>query len=80
MIGVIVKSNEPFERALKRFTKSCEKNGIISDVKKRQRFSPPKKRSVLKRLLVASVSKRLLTRTASVSTNSIFDRNIFAKI
>ncbi|MBO7513800.1 MAG: 30S ribosomal protein S21, partial [Fibrobacter sp.] len=26
MIGVIVKSNEPFERALKRFTKSCEKN------------------------------------------------------
>ena len=33
MIGVIVKSNEPFERALKRFTKSCEKNGIISDVK-----------------------------------------------
>ena len=38
MIGVIVKSNEPFERALKRFTKSCEKNGIISDVKKRQRF------------------------------------------
>jgi small subunit ribosomal protein S21 len=34
VIGVIVKSNEPFERALKRFTKSCEKNGIISDVKK----------------------------------------------
>ena len=27
VIGVIVKSNEPFERALKRFTKSCEKNG-----------------------------------------------------
>ena len=41
MIGVIVKSNEPFERALKRFTKSCEKNGIISDVKKRQRFEKP---------------------------------------
>ena len=65
MIGVIVKSNEPFERALKRFTKSCEKNGIISDVKKRQRFEKPSEEK--KRI----VSKRLLTRTASVSTNSI---------
>ncbi len=36
MIGVIVKSNEPFERALKRFTKSCEKNGIISDVRRKR--------------------------------------------
>ena len=41
MIGVIVKSNEPFERALKRFTKSCEKNGIISDVKKGQYYEKP---------------------------------------
>ena len=41
MIGVVVKPNEPFERALKRFTKSCEKNGIISDVKKRQRYEKP---------------------------------------
>ena len=36
MIGVIVKSNEPFERALKRFTKSCEKNGIISAEEKKR--------------------------------------------
>lgn len=41
MIGVIVKPNEPFEKALKRFTKSCEKNGIISDVKQHQRFEKP---------------------------------------
>lgn len=38
MIGVTVRPNEPFEKALKRFTKSCEKNGIISDVKEHQRF------------------------------------------
>ncbi|NLO24473.1 MAG: 30S ribosomal protein S21 [Fibrobacter sp.] len=57
MIGVIVKSNEPFERALKRFTKSCEKNGIISDVKKRQRFEKPSE--IKKRLNTAVRRKRL---------------------
>ena len=41
MLGVTVRSNEPFERALKRFIKSCEKNGIISDVKMRQRYEKP---------------------------------------
>ncbi len=41
LLGVSVRSNEPFERALKRFIKSCEKNGIISDVKSRQRFEEP---------------------------------------
>lgn len=57
MIGVIIKSNEPFERALKRFTKSCEKNGIISDVKKRQRFEKPSE--IKKRLNTAVRRKRL---------------------
>ena len=57
MIGVIVKSNEPFERALKRFTKSCEKNGIISDVKKRQRFEKPSEEK--KRVETAARRKRL---------------------
>jgi len=41
VIGVIVKPNESFEKALKRFTKSCEKNGIISDAKQHQRFEKP---------------------------------------
>ena len=57
VIGVIVKSNEPFERALKRFTKSCEKNGIISDVKKRQRYEKPSE--VKKRVETAARRKRL---------------------
>ena len=57
VIGVIVKSNEPFERALKRFTKSCEKNGIISDVKKRQRFEKPSEEK--KRIETAARRKRL---------------------
>lgn len=80
MIGVVVKPNEPFERALKRFTKSCEKNGIISDVKKRQRYEKPsEEKSASKRLPVASVSRKSPTQTASVFTNSIFFRNAKGK-
>ncbi len=60
MIGVVVKSSEPFERALKRFTKSCEKNGIISDVKKRQRFEKPSETK--KRIKTAAKRKRLKER------------------
>lgn len=41
MSGVIIKPGEPFERALKRWSKSCEKSGIISDVKKKQRYEKP---------------------------------------
>ena len=57
MIGVVVKPNEPFELALKRFTKSCEKNGIISDVKKRQRYEKPSEEK--KRVETAARRKRL---------------------
>lgn len=57
VIGVTVRSNEPFERALKRFIKSCEKNGIISDVKNRQRFEKPTE--TRKRLKTAAKRKRL---------------------
>jgi len=45
VLGVLVKPNESFEKALKRFTKSCEKNGIISDVKQRQRFEKPSEKN-----------------------------------
>ncbi|MBF0431903.1 MAG: 30S ribosomal protein S21 [Fibrobacteria bacterium] len=41
MTGVIIKPGESFERALKRWSKSCEKSGIISDVKKKQRYEKP---------------------------------------
>ena len=57
MSGVVGKPNEPFERALKRFTKSCEKNGIISDVKKRQRYEKPSEEK--KRVETAARRKRL---------------------
>jgi len=61
VIGVVVKPNEPFEKALKRFTKSCEKNGIISDVKQHQRFEKPSEK---KKRINTSARRKLLKELA----------------
>lgn len=39
--GIRVKEGEPFERALRRFTKTCEKAGIMSEIRKHQHFEKP---------------------------------------
>ncbi len=44
MTGVRVRDDESFERALKRFNKSCEKAGILPDIKKHQYFEKPSDR------------------------------------
>ena len=59
MPGVIVKAEEPFEKALKRFKKSCEKAGIISDMKKHQHFEKPSEKR--KRKINAAKRKRMKT-------------------
>ncbi len=41
MPGVRVKPNEPFEVALKRFKKQCEKAGILSEIRKREHYEKP---------------------------------------
>ncbi len=44
MPGIIVHEREPFEKALRRFKKTCEKAGIISEMKKNQHFEKPSER------------------------------------
>ena len=44
MTGVRVRVDEAFEKALKRFTKTCEKAGILADIKKHQHFEKPSDR------------------------------------
>ena len=44
MPGVIVKDGESFESALRRFKKTCEKAGILSDIRKHQHFEKPSDR------------------------------------
>ncbi len=38
---VRVRENDSFENALKRFKKQCEKEGIISEIKKREHYEKP---------------------------------------
>jgi small subunit ribosomal protein S21 len=38
---VRVVENESFENALKKFKKQCEKEGILSEVKKREHYEKP---------------------------------------
>ena len=38
---VRVKDNEPFEVALRRFKRSCEKAGVLSEVRKREHYEKP---------------------------------------
>ena len=41
MPQVKLKENEPFDVALRRFKRSCEKAGILADVRKREFYEKP---------------------------------------
>jgi len=41
MPDIVVREKEPFEVALRRFKKQCDKAGILSEVRKRQFFEKP---------------------------------------
>ncbi len=41
MPSVKLKENEPFDVALRRFKRSCEKAGVLSEVRRREQFEKP---------------------------------------
>ncbi len=57
MALVIVKDGDGFDTAFRKFKKSCEKAGILSEVKKREHFVKP---SVYKKKKSAAARKRLI--------------------
>jgi small subunit ribosomal protein S21 len=59
MPNVRVRSSESFETALKRFKKQCEKEGILSEVRKRAHYEKP---SVKKKRKALAAKKRALKR------------------
>ena len=59
MLGVRVKDNESFEKALRRFNKSCMKEGILSEIRKRQHFEKPSERRKRK---MNSAKRKLIKR------------------
>ena len=52
---VKVKENEPFDIALRRFKRSCEKAGVLADVRKREFYEKPT--SIRKRKAAAAVKR-----------------------
>jgi small subunit ribosomal protein S21 len=57
MAVVIVRDGEPFESALRRFKKLCERTGILSEIKRREHYEKP---SVKKKKKILAAKKRAL--------------------
>ena len=58
MPSVRVKDNEPFEIALRRFRRSCEKAGVFSEMRRREFYEKPT--SVRKRKAAAARKRELM--------------------
>jgi len=41
MPAVRVKENEPFDIAIRRFKRACEKAGVLSDIRRREFYEKP---------------------------------------
>ncbi len=55
MPQVRVKDNEPFDVALRRFKRSCEKAGVLAEVRRREFYEKPTQ--VRKRKAAAAVKR-----------------------
>jgi small subunit ribosomal protein S21 len=64
MPTVSVKDNDSFEMALKKFKKQCEKEGILSEIKKREHYEKP---SVRKKKKIIAARKKAARRVPAMS-------------
>jgi len=55
--GIVVKNNESFESALRRFKKQCEKSGVLSEIRKREYYEKP---SIKRKKKALAARKRLM--------------------
>ena len=57
MPSVKVRENEPFEYALRRFKRSCEKAGVLAETRRREYYEKPTQER--KRKAAAAVKRNL---------------------
>jgi small subunit ribosomal protein S21 len=57
MNGITIRDDEAFEKALRRFSKTCERAGILSDIKKYRHYEKPSEER--KRRINSSKRKRI---------------------
>lgn len=53
---VRLRENEPFEIALRRFKRICEKSGVLSEIRRREHYEKPT--SIRKRKAAAAVKRQ----------------------
>lgn len=53
---VRMRDNEPFEIALRRFKRICEKSGVLSEIRRREHYEKPT--SIRKRKAAAAVKRQ----------------------
>lgn len=64
MPSVKVKENEPFEFALRRFKRSCEKAGVIAETRRREFYEKPAAERKRKKAAAVKRNLRRLSREA----------------
>ena len=57
MPAIIIRDGEPFESALRRFKKQCERTGILSEIKKHEHYEKP---SVKRKKKILAAKKRAM--------------------
>lgn len=57
MPSVRVREGEPFEVALRRFKRTCEKAGILTEIRRREQYEKPTE--VRKRKAAAAVKRQM---------------------
>lgn len=62
--SVKVRDSESFESALKQFKKQCERDGILSDVRKKEHYDKP---SIKKKKKIVAARKKAAKRVRSYS-------------
>lgn len=65
MPHVRVRENEPFEVALRRFKRTCEKAGVVSEVRRREFYEKPT--AERKRKAAAAVKRQLKRNSRDVT-------------
>ncbi len=63
MPSVRLKENEPFDVALRRFKRSCEKAGVLSEVRRRQFYEKPTSERKRKRAAAVKRQQKKMQRT-----------------
>jgi len=65
MPNVNVRENEPFEIALRRFKRTCEKAGVLAETRKREFYEKPTQERKRKRAAAVKRHLRRLSRDVS---------------